>query len=455
MAVATAAARTTRRASRSSRASTPFVSVPGCTSATPMTAAVLHHMVYEVVDNSVDEALAGFCDRVGVVIHFDGSVSVEDNGRGIPVGEHPIEKRPTAELVMTQLHAGGKFNHSSYKVFRRPARRRRLGRQCAVGVAEAGDQARREDLLPGVPPRRSGHGAGGDRRVGAERHQGDVQARLRDLQGDRVSFEILTQRLRELSYLNRGLTITIRDERSDKSHEFKFEGGISQFVADLNVSKTPVHDKPIPVLGEVDGTQVDIALQWNDSYQESIYCFTNNIKNKDGGTHLTGFRAALTRTVKRLCPGRGAAQGPQERAWWRRHQRGAHGDRLDQAPRSQVQQPAEGQAGLVRGEGDRRAGGQRKAGPVPRGEPAGRQADHREGRAGRSGARRRPQGARDGGNAKGRSTLRRCPASWPTARSAIRRWRSSTSSRGTAPVAQPSRGATARIRRSCRCAGRS
>jgi DNA gyrase subunit B len=115
--------------------------------------------------------------------------------------------------------------------------------------------------------------------------------------GTEFSFEILTQRLRELSYLNRGVTITIRDERADKAHEFKFEGGISQFVADLNTSKTPVHDKPIAVAGEVDGTGVDIALQWNDSYQDAIYCFTNNIKNKDGGTHLTGFRAALTRTV--------------------------------------------------------------------------------------------------------------------------------------------------------------
>ncbi len=115
--------------------------------------------------------------------------------------------------------------------------------------------------------------------------------------GTEFSFEILTQRLRELSYLNRGLTVTIRDERTDKAHEFKFEGGISQFVADLNASKTPVHDKPIPVVGELDGTQVDIAMQWNDSYPEAIYCFTNNIKNKDGGTHLTGFRAALTRTV--------------------------------------------------------------------------------------------------------------------------------------------------------------
>jgi DNA gyrase subunit B len=257
----------------------------------------LHHMVYEVVDNSVDEALAGFCDRVDVMIHFDGSVSVEDNGRGIPVGEHPIEKRPTAELVMTQLHAGGKFNHSSYKV---------SGGLHGVGVSVVNALSEwlkleiKRDGKTYYQEYRRGDPATVLTAIGESKKSGTKVTFKPDseiFKGTEFSFEILTQRLRELSYLNRGLTITIRDERTDKSHEFKFEGGISQFVADLNASKTSIHDKPIPVLGEVDGTQVDIALQWNDSYQEAIYCFTNNIKNKDGGTHLTGFRAALTRTV--------------------------------------------------------------------------------------------------------------------------------------------------------------
>jgi DNA gyrase subunit B len=257
----------------------------------------LHHMVYEVVDNSVDEALAGYCDRVAVKIHFDGSVSVDDNGRGIPVGEHPTEKRPTAELVMTVLHAGGKFNHSNYKV---------SGGLHGVGVSVVNalsewlkleikrdgkvyyQEYRRGDPLTGIAA------------IGVSERSGTKVTFKPDplvFKGTEFSFDILSQRLRELSYLNHGLAITLEDERTGKSHDFKFEGGLAQFVADLNSSKITIHDKPIVIEGEQDGTKVDIAMQWNDSYQDAIYCFTNNIKNKDGGTHLTGFRAALTRTI--------------------------------------------------------------------------------------------------------------------------------------------------------------
>jgi DNA gyrase subunit B len=258
----------------------------------------LHHMVYEVVDNSVDEALAGYCNRIGVQVHFDDSVSVEDNGRGIPVGEHPTEKRPTAEIVMTVLHAGGKFNHSNYKV---------SGGLHGVGVSVV--NALSEWLKLEI------------RRDGKVYHQeyrrGDPATVLEEIgvtekTGTKItfkpdgsifkgttefSFEVLSTRLRELCYLNRGLTITLEDERSGKAHEFNFVGGLAQFVADLNTTRIVTHEKPIVVEGEQDGTIVEIALQWNDSYQDSIFCFTNNIKNKDGGTHLTGFRAALTRTV--------------------------------------------------------------------------------------------------------------------------------------------------------------
>jgi DNA gyrase subunit B len=257
----------------------------------------LHHMVYEVVDNAVDEALAGFCTRVDVTIHFDGSVAVEDNGRGIPVGEHPVEKRSTAEIVMTVLHAGGKFNHSNYKV---------SGGLHGVGVSVVNAlsellklEIKREGKTWYQEYRR-GDPVAPMRAIGVSEKTGTKVTFKPDpeiFKGTEFSFEILSQRLRELAYLNKGLTISIRDERADKSHEFHFDGGIMEFVADLNTTKTPIHEKPIGVLGDVEGTEVDIAMQWNDSYQEAIYCFTNNIKNKDGGTHLTGFRAALTRTV--------------------------------------------------------------------------------------------------------------------------------------------------------------
>lgn len=258
----------------------------------------LHHMVYEVVDNSVDEALAGYCNRINVQVHFDNSVSVEDNGRGIPVGEHPTEKRPTAEIVMTVLHAGGKFNHSNYKV---------SGGLHGVGVSVVNAlsewlklEIKRDGKVYHQEYRR-GDPATVLEEIGVSEKSGTKITFKPDgsiFKGTtEFSFEILSQRLRELGYLNRGLIITLEDERSGKAHEFKFAGGLAQFVADLNTTRVVTHDKPIVVEGEQDGTVVEIALQWNDSYQDSIFCFTNNIKNKDGGTHLTGFRAALTRTV--------------------------------------------------------------------------------------------------------------------------------------------------------------
>jgi len=257
----------------------------------------LHHMVYEVVDNSVDESLAGHCDRIDVKIHLDGSVSVEDNGRGIPVGEHPTEKRPTAEVVMTVLHAGGKFDQSNYKV---SGGLHGVGVSVVNGLSEWLKLEIRRDGQTFVQEYREGDPAttlvpiGKSTRTGTKitfKPDGKIFKMVE------FSFDILSQRLRELSYLNKGLTIVLGDDRSGKLQEFHFQGGISEFVKEMNRSKTTVHETPIMIEGQVDSTIVEIALQWNDSYQPAVFCFTNNIKNKDGGAHLTGFKAALTRTV--------------------------------------------------------------------------------------------------------------------------------------------------------------
>ena len=259
----------------------------------------LHHLVFEVVDNSVDEALAGFCNRIEVIIHIDSSVTVKDNGRGIPVGMHPIEKRPTAELVMTVLHAGGKFNQDSYKV---------SGGLHGVGVSAVNalsDWLRLEinrdghvyyqEYARGIPTT-------GLEKLGPTKERGTSVTFHPDptifKNVVQFSYEQLSQKLRELAYLNSGLTIHIRDERTDKSQEFKYEGGIQTFVTDMNATDTTLHPDVIAFCAEAEGNiTVDVALQWNEGYNEQIVCFTNTIKNRDGGTHLTGFRQALTRTI--------------------------------------------------------------------------------------------------------------------------------------------------------------
>jgi DNA gyrase subunit B len=261
----------------------------------------LHHMVYEVVDNSVDEALAGFCTHIDVVVHFDNSVSIEDNGRGMPVDIHKTENRPAPEVIMTVLHAGGKFDHGSYKV---------SGGLHGVGVSVVNalsewvkleirkngkvyhQEYRRGD--PATPFRQIGVVNSDSRTSGTKVTFKPDATVFRVLE---FSFDTLSQRLRELSYLNKGLSISIVDERSDKRADFAFTGGLGSFVCDLNNQKTLVHEKPVHFHDAKDGIEVEIAIQWNDSYSENIFCFTNNIKNKDGGTHLTGFRQALTRTI--------------------------------------------------------------------------------------------------------------------------------------------------------------
>jgi DNA gyrase subunit B len=257
----------------------------------------LHHLVWEVVDNSVDEALAGFCDEIDVFVHEDNSVTVTDNGRGIPVDMHATEKKPAAEVVMTVLHAGGKFDSDTYKV---------SGGLHGVGVSVVNaladwldleicrdGQVYEQSYERGVPTSKL-KATGKTRRTGTKV---TFHPDLKIFDTVNYSFDTLSQRLRELAFLNKGLKILLTDERTDKTAEFRFTGGIAEFVKHLNRGKSPLHDSPIYMEGEKESVEIEVSLQYNDGYAENIFAFANTINTVDGGTHLSGFRSALTRTI--------------------------------------------------------------------------------------------------------------------------------------------------------------
>jgi DNA gyrase subunit B len=264
-----------------------------------------HHLVFEVLDNSVDEALAGYCDRISVTIHVDESVTIEDNGRGIPVDKHEETGKSAAEVVMTMLHAGGKFEGKVYQV---SGGLHGVGVTVVNALSEYLNLEIRRDGKVWFQKYERGNAVSELKETGKTDRRGTKIRFKPDPQIFEIyefSYDTLAHRIRELAFLNRGLVIQLTDERTGKGQEFYYKGGIVAFVEELNKNKKPLHPDPIYVSGETDDIIVEVALHYNDGYTETVFCYANNINNIEGGTHLTGFRGALTRTVNKYAEDKG------------------------------------------------------------------------------------------------------------------------------------------------------
>ena len=355
----------------------------------------LHHLVYEVVDNSIDEALAGYCDQVNVTIHSDNSVTVVDNGRGIPVDMHETGKS-AAEVVLTVLHAGGKFENDAYKV---SGGLHGVGVSVVNALSETLDleiwrdgQVYQQSYERGKPCTDLTDRPGTTKRRGTKvRFKPDTQV----FETIEFSFDTLANRLRELAFLNGGVVITLEDEREEgKSHHFHYEGGIREFVTHLNKNRAVVNDLPIYMQAQKDRIETEIALQWNDGYAEAVYTLRQqhqHARRRHAPLRVPfGADADDQRLRHRAQPGEGS-QGERQR---RRHPRGTGRDHLREDSAAAVRGPDQDEAGQHRGQGHRRADRQRQARRLPRTEPGGRAQGDLEGRRRGARARSGAQGAR-------------------------------------------------------------
>ena len=416
----------------------------------------LHHLVYEVVDNSVDEAMAGFCTHIQVFVHVDNSITVKDDGRGIPVGIHPTEGISAAEVVLTKLHAGAKFGKDSYKV---------SGGLHGVGVSVVNAVSEHLELeihregytytqqyRRGEPQTPLQKGASTTRIGTTVTFKPDAEIFTETTE---FSFDILSARLRELSFLNRGLRITIEDQRDGRGHDFHYEGGIESFVTYLNQNKTVLHPDPIFITGERDNVRLEVAMQYNDSYNETILSFVNTINTIEGGTHFSGLKSALTRTINAYASNNNLLKNVKENLSGEDVREGLTSVLSIKVPEPQFEGQTKAKLGNSEVKGIvETIVNEQLAVFLEENPNAGRKIVEKVlNAAGRGRAKRRARPATSRG-ARGFSKVWRCPASSPIVPSVTPRCPSSISWRAILRAARRNKGATAISRPSCRCAGR-